>query len=127
MKSGTRLPADERQRARVQAFDRQLLSFRQTAEWGMRAIQGSFGRLRVPLDINHASRRGDLLEVIMRLYQIRARRVGINQIRSVYMPRWTEGEEQRAIWDHFETILFKEQKKNDRVVRFHMEAVYDDV
>lgn len=126
MKSGTRLPADQRQREKIQAFDRQLLSYRQTAEWGMRAIQGSFGRLRIPLDINHAARRGDLLEVIMRLYQIRARRVGINQIRSVYMPRWTEGEEQRKIWDDFETILFKDQKKHDRVARFHMEAVYDE-
>jgi hypothetical protein len=32
-------------------FDRELLSYRQTAEWGMRSLQGSFGRLRLPLDI----------------------------------------------------------------------------
>lgn len=125
MKSGTRLPADPQERAKVQAFDSQLLSYRQAAEWGMRAIQGSFGLLRIPLDINHAARRGDLLEVIMRLYQIRARRVGINQIRTVYMPTWTEGEEQRKIWDNFENILFTDQKKHDRVARFHLETVYE--
>lgn len=125
MKSGTRLPADPQERAKVQAFDSQLLSYRQAAEWGMRAIQGSFGRLRIPLDINHAARRGDLLEVIMRLYQIRARRVVINQIRTVYMPTWTEGEEQRKIWDNFENILFTDQKKHDRVARFHLETVYE--
>lgn len=125
MKSGTRLPADPQERAKVQAFDSQLLSYQQAAKWGMRAIQGSFGRLRIPLDINHAARRGDLLEVIMRLYQIRARRVVINQIRTVYMPTWTEGEEQRKIWDNFENILFTDQKKHDRVARFHLETVYE--
>lgn len=125
MKSGTRLPADPQERAKVQAFDSQLLSYQQAAKWGMRAIQGSFGRLCIPLDINHAARRGDLLEVIMRLYQIRARRVGINQIRTVYMPTWTEGEEQRKIWDNFENILFTDQKKHDRVARFHLETVYE--
>lgn len=31
--------------AEATAFNRELLSYRQTAEWGMRAIQGSFGRL----------------------------------------------------------------------------------
>ncbi|CAA7260816.1 unnamed protein product [Cyclocybe aegerita] len=120
MKSGTRLPADEKERAQVKAFDRQLLSLRQAAEWGMRGIQGSFGRLRIPLDINHVSRRGDILEACARLYQIRARRVGINQIRNVYMPIWMEGDEQRQIWEHFEDILFKDQRKLDRVARFHL-------
>ena len=44
------------------AFDRELLSYRQTAEWGNRALQGSFGRLRIPLEINDSKRRGDLIE-----------------------------------------------------------------
>jgi hypothetical protein len=36
------------------AFDRQLLSYRQTAEWGMRSLQGAFGRLRLPLNVDDA-------------------------------------------------------------------------
>jgi len=31
---------------------RAILSYRQTAEWGMREIQGSFERLRLPLCID---------------------------------------------------------------------------
>lgn len=104
------------------AFDRQLLSYRQTAEWGNRTIQGSFGRLRVPLPIQHEDVRGDLLEVIMRLYQVRTRKVGINQITTVYMNVWKDGEQER-LWDNFERILFTDQRKIDRVSRFHMEVV----
>jgi len=125
MKSGTRLPADPQRRAEVMAQDRQLLSFRQSAEWGMRGLQGSFGRLRVPLEINHTDRRGDVLETTSRLFQVRARRVGINQIRNVYMPTWIDGEDQRAIWNDFENILFKDQRCNDRVARYHL-IEYDE-
>jgi len=121
MKDGVRLPADSVECKKLLEFDRQLLSFRQTAEWGNRALQGTFGRLRVPLEINYKNRRGDLLETIVRLYQIRTRRVGINQIRSVYMPIWMENE-QDEIWGHFESILFKDQWHNDCVARFHHEA-----
>jgi hypothetical protein len=47
------------------AFNHELLSYRQTAEWGMRAIQGSFGRLRLPLDCDDDDSRGDLLEICL--------------------------------------------------------------
>lgn len=73
------------------AFDRELLSYRQTAEWGMRGLQGSFGCLRIPLEINHQAERGDLLETCVRLNNLGAQLVVINQIRSVYMPIWTSG------------------------------------
>jgi hypothetical protein len=43
------------------AFDRELLSYRQTAEWGMRSLQGSFGRLQIPLEVGRQEERGDLL------------------------------------------------------------------
>lgn len=121
MKDGARLPADSVERKKLLDFDRQLLSYRQTAEWGNRALQGTFGRLRVPLEINYKNRRGDLLETIVRLYQVRTRRVGINQIRSVYMPIWMENEQDK-IWGHFESLLFRDQRRNDRVARFHHEA-----
>jgi hypothetical protein len=45
------------------AFDRQLLSYRQTAEWGNRAIKGAFGRLHLPLEIQDKDRRANLLEI----------------------------------------------------------------
>ncbi len=53
VKDGTRLPADNQERQQLMAFDRQLLSYRQTAEWGNRGLQGSFGRLRVPLPVQY--------------------------------------------------------------------------
>jgi DDE superfamily endonuclease len=118
MKDGTRLPSDPQARKEMLAMDRQLLSYRQTAEWGNRALQGCFGRLRIPLEINYSERRGDLLECCSRLCNLRTRRVGINQIRSVYMPVWTANE-QEQIWSSFETMLFSDQRKNDRVRRFH--------
>lgn len=123
MKSSTRLPANPAEREKIMAFDCQLLSYCQTAEWGMRTLQGSFGRLRIPLDINHSSRRGDILEVAVRMYQLRARLVGINQIRTVYMPAWTEKDEDHEIWDNFERILFQDQRKTNRVARFHLVEV----
>jgi hypothetical protein len=124
MKEGTRLPTDELERTEKLAYDRQLLSFRQTAEWGNRGIQGAFGRLRLPLEINYADRRGDLLENIVRLHNLRARRVGHNQIRTVYMPLW-KANEQEQIWNHFEDILFSDLRVNDRVARYHLLAVYE--
>lgn len=106
LKQGERLPADEQERAQRLAYDRQLLSYRQTAEWGMRSIQGVFGRLRLPLTIEDDKERSDMLEVCMRLTNVRTKRVGINQIRSVYMPIWKDDD--AGLWDSFETMLFGE-------------------
>jgi hypothetical protein len=107
MKDGARLPVDHAERENVMRYDRQLLSFRQTAEWGMRTMQGSFGRLRVPLAINDSDLRGDILESTSRLFNLRARTVGHNQIRTVYMPIW-KGGEQEELWATFESMLFSE-------------------
>jgi len=101
------------------AFDSQLLSYRQTAEWGMRTMQGSFGRLRVPLPITYHERRGDLLEACTRLFNLRTHCVGYNQIQTVYMPIW-RANEQEQIWSDFENLLFGEQRQLDRVARFHL-------
>lgn len=124
LKHGTRVVGDAAAQARRLAFDRQLLSFRQTAEWGMRTMQGSFGRLRVPLQVNYKERRGDLLETCVRLFNLRAQTVGYNQIRSVYMPIWM-ADEQEQIWKDFENILFSDQRKFDRVGQFHLTIVPD--
>jgi len=43
LKSGQRITAEPVAQEYTLAFNRQLLSYRQTAEWGMCTIQGSFG------------------------------------------------------------------------------------
>jgi hypothetical protein len=96
------------------AFDRELLSYRQTAEWGMRSLQGSFGRLRLPLDIGDQDARGNLLEICVCLHNLRTQRVGHNQIRTVYMPLWRQNQEDEEVWTNFENMLFSEQHRVDR-------------
>jgi hypothetical protein len=46
----------------------------------MRALQGAFGQLRIPLEVNHTERRAKLLETCIWLHNLHAQRVGINQI-----------------------------------------------
>jgi len=70
LQAGANLPVDPEELTYVLAFNRQLLSFRQSAEWGMRSLQGAFGRLRVPLPIEDPSSRQDLLEICVRLHNI---------------------------------------------------------
>jgi hypothetical protein len=101
------------------AYNRQLVSYRQTAEWGMRTIRGAFGRLRVPLPIRNRDLRQRLLENTSRLTNIRARRVGISQIRTVYLGVWQESEDQR-MWTDLGNMLFGDIRRRDRVSRFHL-------
>jgi hypothetical protein len=125
LKSGERLPSDPTEETSTLAFNRALLSYRQTAEWGMRALQGAFARLRVPLDVNDSRRRLRLLELCVRLHNIRTIRVGANQIRSVYMPEW-EAADDDGFWEDVGDMLFRDVRKFDRVSRFHLVVVDDD-
>ena len=68
------------------SFDREVVSFWQTAEWGMQSIQGSFGRLQLPLPIKNDQHRANLLEICFRLHNLRTQQIGQNQIQTVYMP-----------------------------------------
>ena len=88
----------------------------------MRDLQGSFGRLRVPLEIEDMEKRADLIESCFRLHNLRTRMVGINHIRNVYIPAWCEGDDDRRIWEGFEGILFSDQQKHDRVSTFHIQV-----
>ncbi|KAE9382716.1 hypothetical protein BT96DRAFT_930189 [Gymnopus androsaceus JB14] len=63
MKGGERIPADLVQQEQIMRRNCELLSFRQTVEWGMHIVQGLFGRLHVPLDINNAAGCFRLLEI----------------------------------------------------------------
>ena len=93
------------------------LSYRQTAEWGMHTLQGSFGRLHIPLPINHSDLWGDLLETVSRLFNLCARAFGHNQIQAVYMPIWRE-DEQEELWMSFEGMLFLSNKEMIKLVDF---------
>lgn len=117
LKQGARLPANRHEREARLAFNAQLTSYRQSVEWGMRAFQGSFGRLRVPLNIQDNHGRARLLEICIRLNNLRANCVGISQIRSVYQPVWME--EDDAMWFNFENMVFREIRAQDRVGRYH--------
>ncbi|KAE8261163.1 hypothetical protein A4X09_0g7703 [Tilletia walkeri] len=64
-----------------------IIRQRQAAEWGMRALQGAFGRLDLRLP-THKAKRALLLSVVFSLHNFRARNVGLNQIKEVYFPQW---------------------------------------
>jgi hypothetical protein len=80
IKAGTRITGTREKVDQRLAFDRQLLSYRQTAEWGNRGLQGSFGWLRVPLEVGMTERHTNLLEICVRGYFLQAQKVGLNQI-----------------------------------------------
>jgi hypothetical protein len=118
MKAGEILRMTEEEKQAAVRFDNQLLACRQAAEWGMRTIQGSFGRLRIPLPINDTKGRANLIEICVRLSNVRARLVGISQIKDVFMPIWKEDD--GGVWDSSETMLFGQIRQKDRVSRFHL-------
>ena len=76
----------------------------------------------MPLDVNDPVGRGDLLEVCVHAMNLRATRVGISQIRTVYMQCWKDAEDE-DIWNNFEDVLFGELRRRDRVSRFHRVVV----
>jgi hypothetical protein len=58
-------------------------------------------------------------EICVQLLNLCTCLVGINQIRSVYLPTW-KVDEQEEIWESFENMLFSEQHAHDRVSGFHL-------
>ncbi|KAJ7327883.1 hypothetical protein DFH08DRAFT_816051 [Mycena albidolilacea] len=80
------------------AFDQELLSYQQTAEWGICGLQDSFGRLQIPLEIGHQKECGEFIEICVHLNNVCAELVGINQIHSVYMPLWKETRQEEEVW-----------------------------
>ncbi|KAG2076065.1 hypothetical protein BDR04DRAFT_1149775 [Suillus decipiens] len=79
-------------------FNRKLLSYCQTAEWSMQAIQGAFGRLRLPLNITNEEAHSNLIEVCLWLHNLRATHIRINQIWTVYMKIWQATEDDMDVW-----------------------------
>ena len=67
-------------------------SLRQAAEWGMRAIQSAFPRLKdaIPHETNGGIERKIMLKLVVLLYNFRLEYVGLNQIRNTYVPQWSK-------------------------------------
>jgi hypothetical protein len=120
LKAGQRIEGSPEELRELLQFNRELLSFRQTAEWGNRGLQGSFGRLRVPLPIKFVERRSDIIEVCMCAFCLCTKLIGFNQIKSVYVGEGNREDEQTL--SALENIFFADRQQNDRVLRFHITA-----
>ncbi|KAG9105542.1 hypothetical protein FRC07_009202, partial [Ceratobasidium sp. 392] len=119
LKQGSRLPADRDERVAAIEYSNRLTQARQAVEWGMRALQSVFSRLRVPMDINDPEGREQLLEVCTRLHNLWTRCVGINGIRSVYMPEPDSAE--AALRQQAYSILFPRTQIHDRIGQFYLD------
>ncbi len=69
------------------SVNNQATSVRQFSEWGMRGFQGSFPRSKDRLHYELEGERKIILMTFVLLYNFRASRVGLNQIRTVYFPK----------------------------------------
>jgi hypothetical protein len=69
----------------VQSIARDATLMRQSAEWGMRAFQSSMPCIKDRMKFEECGERKVTLTVMILLYNLRARMVGINQLRSFYM------------------------------------------
>ena len=74
-------------------INRATTSMRQAAEWGMRSLQSSFPRLGDRLVYEERGERRIMMKMMILLYNFRARLVGINQIKNVYMSSLDEDAE----------------------------------
>jgi hypothetical protein len=64
----------------------QATSMRQSAEWGMGSFQALLPKLRNRIDYKYFGVRRIMMKMMILLYNLCTRWVGINQIRNVYMP-----------------------------------------
>ncbi|KAA1116630.1 hypothetical protein PGT21_020921 [Puccinia graminis f. sp. tritici] len=116
VKRGDQLPTDAHDFAYLQLLNEQLVSARQAAEWGMRLIQGSFARLKLPLPASNHGFRLKLLQVVCQLHQLRCRSVGINQTATVYQAVW---DEDRILCRDFHKMMFSDIQGRCRISRYY--------
>ena len=65
------------------------VSLRQSSEWGMRALQGTFTRLKSRLTSNKLKRKYIIGSIVL-LHNFRAHYVGLNQIATVFNPLYEQ-------------------------------------
>eukprot|EP00172_Hildenbrandia_rubra_P002833 Plantae.Rhodophyta-Hildenbrandia_rubra.ctg40010.p1 GENE.Plantae.Rhodophyta-Hildenbrandia_rubra.ctg40010~~Plantae.Rhodophyta-Hildenbrandia_rubra.ctg40010.p1 ORF type:complete len:233 (-),score=12.26 Plantae.Rhodophyta-Hildenbrandia_rubra.ctg40010:660-1310(-) len=68
------------------ALQKAMLSERQSAEWGARALEGPFARLNIPLQADSRQRKM-LLQACCHLLNFRARHAGLNHARAAFAGR----------------------------------------
>jgi hypothetical protein len=64
-------------------------SLRQASEWGMRALQGTFSRLKSRLT-SDKTKRSMLIHSIVYLHNFRTEMMGLNQIAAVFNPEYQQ-------------------------------------
>ena len=65
---------------------KQATSLRQSSEWGVRALQGTFPRMKDRFSYEERGERKIMLTLTVLLFNLRTRLVGMNQILSTFMP-----------------------------------------
>jgi hypothetical protein len=65
------------------------VSLRQASEWGIRALQGTFTRLKARLPSNNVKREKIILSILL-LHNYRIKNVGLNQIATVFNPHYAQ-------------------------------------
>jgi hypothetical protein len=65
-------------------------SMRQSAGWGMRSFQSSFPRIKDRLVYEENGERKLILQMLVLLFNYRANKVGISQIKNTHMPHLQE-------------------------------------
>ncbi|OAV97037.1 hypothetical protein PTTG_06430 [Puccinia triticina 1-1 BBBD Race 1] len=108
-KRGDCLPSTPRSYTRLKLLNKQVVSARQAAEWGMNSLQGSFARLKLPLPASDHWFRADVLQVVCRLHQLCCWMVKLNQTQTVYNSVW---DKLHVVSREFHKMLFKILKNN---------------
>ncbi|OAV94304.1 hypothetical protein PTTG_00052 [Puccinia triticina 1-1 BBBD Race 1] len=116
MKRGDWLPEDPVDFARLKVLNKQLVSARQAAEWGMHAIQGLFSRLKLPLPPTDHEFREEFLELCVRLHQVRCWSVHINQTQIVYQ---AVEDEHVILGRLFHQMLFPDSQRRCWISRYY--------
>jgi hypothetical protein len=70
------------------AVNIEATSMRQSAEWGMRAFQSSFPRVKDRIIYETRGERRLILKSLIFLFNVRARKVGVSQIKNTYVTAW---------------------------------------
>ena len=116
MKRGDWVPDNPREFAQLKKRNTQLVSARQAAEWGMRAIQGSFSCLKLLMPALDHKFCPEVIELAVWLHQLRCQSVGINQTARVYQ----EVEDDFSLLSQsFHNMLFPEIQKQCQISRYY--------
>ena len=78
-------PGTQEQISREIRIKQACTSMRQAAEWGMHGLRSSFPRLNDKIRFEESGERKIDMKLMVLLFNLRSRLVGINQIRNVYM------------------------------------------